>query len=68
MNSLRSIACPLLMQNLNLTSMPGVVCSCGMASKLIQFKEAAGKTGFPAQGLSENALAGWGLTSLTQSL
>ena len=56
------------MQNLNLTSMPGVVCSCGMASKLIQFKEAAGKTGFPAQGLSENALAGWGLTSLTQSL
>lgn len=39
-----------------------------MASKLIPFKEVAGKTGSPPQGLSENALAGWGLTSLTQSL
>ena len=64
----RSLTSALLMQNLNFTSLPEVICSCGAAPKLIQLKQAAGKTGFLAQGLSEDALASWGLASLTQTL
>lgn len=53
-------ASTLLVKYLHVINMPGVICSCGMAWKLIELKKAARKTGFPAQELSEDDQAGWG--------